>query len=580
MEDVTAMLRRARVVGLASALLAAAVVPGFGASAARSDTIPTATVVVGAAASQPPELDFGEALVGYPTPGVLEVHVEGTSPVTFGDAVVEADPRADDHAADFSVGRNLCLGTTVEPGGTCTVELVTTASVDDAESAYLVLADDSADGPSKTHLTIGGVADGTGTYYATPPTRLLDTRTTGTRKPVPAGGTVVVPVLGRAGMPSSGVSAVVINLTAVATTASGYLTAYPGGGSRPATSTLNFPPSWTGATMATVPVGSNGAIAVYNSGGTTHVVVDVLGWYAADDAFHAGTGVMGAQYQPAERQSRVWDAAADKGRMTANQSVTLDLSFATPDDPDLDNEVTALALTVTAVEPTRSGYLAVWDGTGDLPGTSTLNFTAGDVVPNMVLVPVSHPASGGLRISLANRSSGTTEVLVDLVGAYTTDAVVGERFVAGTPVRIVDTRKGLGFAGPVLAGTTHSMTAPDALTGPDSWILVGTMTAINATKNGYLTVWDGSSTRPGVSTLNPRAGRTTAAPVFVPLDPSYAFSVFSSGGTLDLALDVAGTFEQYPPAAAYTPPSGGFIAGPRRPEPPRIAVPTVRAVRR
>ena len=85
------------------------------------------------------------------------------------------------------------------------------------------------------------------------------------------------------------------NLTADATTASGYLTAFPSDKARPRPPSINFPKGWTGANMVTVPVGADGKVKIYNHSGKTRTIVDVLGWYAKDDSVRAAKG-MGAQF--------------------------------------------------------------------------------------------------------------------------------------------------------------------------------------------------------------------------------------------------------------------------------------------
>ena len=74
------------------------------------------------------------------------------------------------------------------------------------------------------------------------PSRLLDARAgVGTPKaPVAAGGTVHLKVTGRGGVPASGVSAVVLNVTVAAPTRPGYLTVFADGAARPTVSNLNF----------------------------------------------------------------------------------------------------------------------------------------------------------------------------------------------------------------------------------------------------------------------------------------------------------------------------------------------------
>ncbi|HZX54046.1 MAG TPA: hypothetical protein VFE86_05170, partial [Ilumatobacteraceae bacterium] len=131
----------------------------------------------------------------------------------------------------------------------------------------------------------GYYVDGGG-FESLMPSRILDTRAGDQQVAYagakPAGGqTVSVPVLGRAGVPSSGVGYVVVNLTATDATAAGFVSAWPGGTDRPLTSVLNL--SAVGQTRANAvfaPVGSDGAIELFSQSGTD-LVVDVTGWLAA-----------------------------------------------------------------------------------------------------------------------------------------------------------------------------------------------------------------------------------------------------------------------------------------------------------
>ena len=113
-------------------------------------------------------------------------------------------------------------------------------------------------------------------YTALAPTRLLDTRTT---SPLGPGESLNLDVL------VSGVSAqataVALNLTATDSTSAGYLSAYPTGGSLPGVSNLNWVAGETVANLAIVPVGSGGDVTFHNSAGSTEVVVDLEGFFAA-----------------------------------------------------------------------------------------------------------------------------------------------------------------------------------------------------------------------------------------------------------------------------------------------------------
>lgn len=85
-------------------------------------------------------------------------------------------------------------------------------------------------------------------------------------------------VAGVNGVPSDA-KAVVVNLTGVSPSASTHLTAWPTGEAMPVASNLNLTPGSVVPNLAVVKVGANGKISIFNNAGTTHVVVDVVGWF-------------------------------------------------------------------------------------------------------------------------------------------------------------------------------------------------------------------------------------------------------------------------------------------------------------
>ena len=131
-----------------------------------------------------------------------------------------------------------------------------------------------------------------GGYISLTPSRLLDTRN-GTGAPnaaVAAGATVHLQVTGRGGVPTSGVSAVVLNVTVTAPTNSGYITVYGDGSARPTASNLNFVNAQTVPNLVIAPVGANGKVDLYNgSSGTVQLIGDVAGYYQAGTPVAAGT---------------------------------------------------------------------------------------------------------------------------------------------------------------------------------------------------------------------------------------------------------------------------------------------------
>ena len=125
-------------------------------------------------------------------------------------------------------------------------------------------------------------------YTPLTPGRLLDTRATGVTvdgvgaKGGAAGtrGTVDVKVTGRYGIPTSGVSAVVLNVTGVSPTAATHVIAFPSGETRPGTSNLNLAKGEVRPNLVIAKVGTNGAVTLYNNAGSTHLIADVAGWFA------------------------------------------------------------------------------------------------------------------------------------------------------------------------------------------------------------------------------------------------------------------------------------------------------------
>jgi len=74
--------------------------------------------------------------------------------------------------------------------------------------------------------------------------------------------------------------AVILNLTATDGTAPSFLTAWPDGQPRPATSDLNLRVGQTVPNLVVVELGSSGKVDLFNAAGSVNLVADVLGWYS------------------------------------------------------------------------------------------------------------------------------------------------------------------------------------------------------------------------------------------------------------------------------------------------------------
>jgi hypothetical protein len=113
------------------------------------------------------------------------------------------------------------------------------------------------------------------------PARLLDTRV-GIGGPIgkltPGGRTLQV--AGIPGIPGSA-AAVIVNLTATDAVDSGFVSAYPCGGSAPLVSNLNFSPGVDVANLAIVKLGATGTLCLSSNTGVD-VIADVTGYLSGD----------------------------------------------------------------------------------------------------------------------------------------------------------------------------------------------------------------------------------------------------------------------------------------------------------
>jgi len=235
--------------------------------------------------------------------------------------------------------------------------------------------------------------------------------------PVGPGLSHQVTLTGVAGEPANAVAAVV-NVTGTVTSGGGtYLTAYPDGVSLPGASTLNLAPGAPRANLATVGLGADGDISVYNAVGTTNVIVDVMGIYT--------TSGKGLQYVPVT-PTRVLDTRNGTNTRLGSTAplgaaATLDLPVVgtvstAQGQVSLPSTAAVAVFTLTAVDPSTLTYLTAFPtptSGSAVPATSSLNAQRGQVTPNLSITAMG--AGGRVRIY---NSRGTVPTLVDLSGYY------------------------------------------------------------------------------------------------------------------------------------------------------------------
>ena len=366
-----------------------------------------------------------------------------------------------------------------------------------------------------------------GSLQVLTPARLLDTRPA----PVAAGSTTAAQMAGRGGVPAH-VAAVQLTLTVAGSTAAGYLTVFADGAHRPGTSNLNFSPGRAVANTVTVPVGADGKVAIYNgSPGATGLIVDVTGYYPAGAPTAAGAlNLITSSRVLDTRPSPVAAGATIAAKVTGRGGVPV--------------VVAAVQVTVTVAGSSRPGYLTVYADRATRPGTSNLNFTAGEDVANTVTVPVG--ADG--RLAIYNGSPGTTGLILDVTGYYTagTPTAAGTLNVV-TATRVLDTRP---TPDPGHGVTTVAVDGRGGIPAGVAAVQV-TVTAAGSTAPGYLTVYPSGAARPGTSNVNFGRGQNVANTVTVPVGADGKIAVYNgSAGATDLIVDVTGYYTAGIPGAA------------------------------
>lgn len=252
-----------------------------------------------------------------------------------------------------------------------------------------------------------------GRYTPTAPSRILDTQSSigvpGTL-PIPPNSSIDLLVSGRGGVPASGVSAVVLNVTVADASAIGFVTVWPAGTPRPTASTLNVTfPQQNIANLVIVPLGTGGSISLYTQGGG-RLVADVAGWFG-DSTQPAGLRGLFTPLTPA----RILDTRSAIGVVTTTPLATdtsIVLTVAGHGGAPATG-ISAAVINVTATAAAAPGYITVWPADRPQPTASTLNATSsGQDIANLASVALS--ATG--TISMYTQSG--THLIADLAGYY------------------------------------------------------------------------------------------------------------------------------------------------------------------
>ncbi|MFZ9564870.1 MAG: SpoIID/LytB domain-containing protein [Ilumatobacteraceae bacterium] len=269
------------------------------------------------------------------------------------------------------------------------------------------------------------------------PYRLLDTRH-GVGAPQAkvgaldgSAGALTVRFGGVNGIPSSGVSAISLNLTATGTSVDkygGFVTAYPCDVPLPNVSSLNFVNDVSVPNAVIVPMSASGDICFYVRG-RADLIVDVNGWFSGGGSFNKVT-----PQRIADTRNGLGVARSRVGVMNGGGPALAVPVAKVAGIPATGVAAVSVNVTVTGTKANAfGGYVTVYP-CGTMPDASTLNFVSGQTVPNAAIARVS--AAGTVCIYVY----GEADVIVDVNGWFGSS----RGFTGMTPVRGSDTRNGLG----------------------------------------------------------------------------------------------------------------------------------------
>jgi hypothetical protein len=370
------------------------------------------------------------------------------------------------------------------------------------------------------------------------PSRLVDTRPgaatvdgrlagIGVR---PAAATLKIPVVGRAGI-GTGVATVAVNVTVDAAAEQGFLTVHSCDADRPVASNLNYTPGATVAALALSRVADDGSICVFNHG-ATHLIVDVVGGFAAGDVAALPAPLRLLDTRPAS--STVDGAFARTGVRPSGETLRLPVAGRAGVPAD----ARSVVLSVTADAAREPGFVAVHACDLPRPNASTLNYSAGETIANAAVTRLG--ADGDVCLHTA----GATDLLVDVTGWFVGDSAA---VLLDGPRRVVDTRAGTstidgqfrGIGVRPAGAALELVVAGRAGVPADAGAVLLNVTVDAARQPGFVTLFPGGADRPTASNLNYAVGDTIANAAITRVGANGDVCVFTSGAA-DLVVDVVG----------------------------------------
>lgn len=201
----------------------------------------------------------------------------------------------------------------------------------------------------------------------------------------------------------------------------------------------------------------------------------------------------------------------------------------------------AVALNVAVIAGPTPGWLSIDNADAPRPGTSSVNWGAGEIRSNAAYVAVG--STGAVRVH--NGSSSPINVVIDAFGYFTDASTTSSQGMVFEPIfpnRITDTRT---TGSPLATGEVRPYSFSSAGNVPASaGAVYANLTVVNGVSAGYLTIWPGGdcAAPPSASNVNWPSGEPRADPVTVGVTNGTA-CLFNSAEPSDLIVDLFGWFQ-------------------------------------
>ena len=373
----------------------------------------------------------------------------------------------------------------------------------------------------------------------TPPGRFLDTRDSPTIDNTSTNGgrlgdgvVTRVKIAGRGSVPPDA-EGVVANLTAIGPTTPGFATLYPCTSNPPVASTANFLPGDVVANNTVVALNDAGEVCIFTLT-SVDVALDVTGYVPNGSPL---VGISPQRYldtRPSVNAPTFDSLSSAIGRATADQTIEVQIAGR----GSVPADARSVVVNVTAINPSAPGFITVYP-CGHRPTTSSVNYFAGQFVPNGALTDLSDTGS------LCVYTSAAADVALDVGGWLpATDSST-----TTTPARFLDTRSGpenptvdgaFKGGGQLAAGQIAEVLIAGRNGVPsNATAAVVNVAVVGPDGPGFLTLFP-CGDRPTTSSVNhAAAGTVRANNAIVKLSPTGTVCVFTLA-TTDVIVDVAG----------------------------------------